>query len=142
LAAVLDPRFDARRIAVFDTGATTLPAPPTSLPEPSNITAHTNSIGPGRATITLDAPAPANSVLMVSENYYPGWKATVDGAAHPAYRADYNLIGVPLPAGARKIELNFHDVAVDTGKTITLIALALAIVALAAGAVADRRRLA
>jgi hypothetical protein len=142
LTAVLDPRFDARRIAVFDTGATTLPPAPTSLPEASTVSARASSVGPGRATLTLDAPAPTNSILVVSENYYPGWKAVVDGTARPTYRADFNLIGVPLPAGARKVELTFHDAAVDKGRSITLVALVLAFAAMFGGALVDRRRLA
>jgi uncharacterized membrane protein YfhO len=100
----------------------------------------TTAYGPGHATIALSAPAPAGAALVVSENYFPGWTASVDGRSTPVYRADFNLIGVPLPAGARNVELTFHDAAVSTGKAVTLTALLLAVVALAAGLVTDRRR--
>ena len=142
LPAVMDSRFDARRIAVFDSGATTVTTTATALPEPSAVTATTSSFGPGRATIALSAPAPANAALVVSENYYPGWSAVVDGKPQSAYRADYNLIGVPLPAGATKVELTFRDKAVDSGMTVTIIALLIAVAGLAGGLITDRRRLA
>jgi uncharacterized membrane protein YfhO len=57
-----------------------------------------------------------------------------------AARADYSLIGVPLPAGARTVALRFASPAYETGKLVTLVALTLAALALAAGAVLDRRR--
>jgi hypothetical protein len=138
--AVLDPRFDPLRIAVFDTAAPLTAPPLTALPERSPLTTRTTNYGPGHATIALSGPASAGSALVVSENYFPGWRATVDGRSVPVYRADYNLIGVPLPAGARTVELSFRDEAIATGKAITLAALLLAVAALAAGLALDRRR--
>ena len=142
LPAVIDPRFDPRRLAVFSDTSTLAMTPPTSMPAPSLVSARTSRYGPGSATLALSEPAPAGATLIVSENYYPGWTATVDGKPQPTYRADFNLIGVPLPTGARSIELSFHDRAVDTGKGITLAALLLALLALAGGVVMDRRRVA
>jgi hypothetical protein len=138
--AVLDPRFDPRRIAVFDTAAAIQAPPVSTLPERLPLTTTTSNYGPGHASIALSGPAPAGSALVVSENYFPGWRASVDGREVPAYRADYNLIGVPLPAGARRVDLAFSDPAIATGKAISLIALLLAVAALAAGLVVDRRR--
>ena len=77
---------------------------------------------------------------MVSENYFPGWRASVDGKDTPVYRADYNLIGVPLPAGAKTVELSFRDAAYGAGRALTWVAVILAAAALAAGLVIDRRR--
>ena len=79
---------------------------------------------------------------MVSENYYPGWKATVDGKPARIGRADYTLIGVELPAGARSIELNFTSPSYQRGKVITWIAIAVGLLMLGAGLWRDRRRLA
>jgi hypothetical protein len=142
LPAVLDPRFDPLRLAVFSDTTTAQIGAVTALPAPSAITTSTSNYGPGRATIALSQPATAGSALVVSENYFPGWTALVDGKPQPTYRADFNLIGVPLPAGARSIVLQFHDAAVDTGKGITIGAILLAALLLAGGIVIDRRRLA
>jgi hypothetical protein len=138
-AAVLDPRFDPARVAVFDTSAAVAAGRPSVLPERLPIMATTTAYGPGRASVRLSAPAPAGSALLVSENYFPGWSATVDGRVTPAYRADFNLIGVPLPAGARAIDLSFRDPALSVGKGITVFASLIALLGLAAGLVADRR---
>ena len=97
--------------------------------------------GQGRRSIS-SAPAPQGSALVVSENYYPGWTATVDGKPARIGRADYTLIGVQLPSGARSVELNFTSPSYQQGKVITWIAIALGLLLLGAGIWRDRRRLA
>jgi hypothetical protein len=141
LSTVLDPRFPVASTAVFDTSAavkarTDLTAPPAPLP----IRAAISRYEPGHISVNLDAPAPAGSALVVSENYYPGWQATVDGRPATIGRADYTLIGVELPAGARNVELKFHSRPYETGKAITLLALAACAALVAGGVLADRRR--
>jgi hypothetical protein len=120
LTTVQDPRFDPLRAAIFDTSAHVPAATDVkALPEPLPVTVTSTRYDPGHMTFKLSAPAPANASLVVSENYYPGWTATVDG--HPAQtgRADYTLIGVPLPTGATTIDLMFHDPALPLGEKIT-----------------------
>ena len=51
-----------------------------------------------------------------------------------------NEYGVVLPTGATRVELTFTSSAYAKGKMITLLALGLSIVGIAAGAAADRRR--
>ncbi|MGI8619602.1 MAG: YfhO family protein [Gemmatimonadaceae bacterium] len=143
LATVLDPRFRVRSAALFEPNAPVQAVPNVqSLPEESAIRVTTTSYAPGDISLLLSAPAPAGSALVVSENYYPGWKAEVDGRSAPAARVNYTLTGVELPAGARSVRLRFMSPAYATGKKITLLALALSIAALAAGVVLDRRRVA
>jgi hypothetical protein len=138
--AVLDPRFDPLRIAVFDSTAPLAVKPLAALPEPSRITAATPSYGPGRASVVLSAPAPAGSALVVSENYFPGWRASADGRSVPVYRANFNLLGIALPAGATRVDLTYHDPGVDTGTLITALALILAALAVGAGILQERKR--
>jgi hypothetical protein len=139
LTTVLDPRFPVHSVAIFndsaDITAAKLDAPPAPIDLPVQVTKY----DAGAISLSLGAPAPAGSALVVSENYFPGWTATVDGKPAPAYRAMYSLIGVPLPTGARTVELTFRSASYETGKLITLVALALAVVLLAGGVVTDRR---
>ena len=139
LQAVLDPRFDVRRYALFDSAAAVKGQAVESPPAPLSIRASVPRFDPGAIDVRLDSPAPAGSALVVSENYYPGWTATVDGKPATIGRADMTLIGVELPAGAREISLRFDSPTYKTGKTVTLAALLLVALAWAAGAVLDRR---
>jgi hypothetical protein len=140
LATVADPRFDPVRAAIFDTSAHDVAAQQVStLPPAAGITAAATRYDPGHLAFTLSGPAPAGAALIVSENYYAGWVATVDGHPAPVGRADYTLIGVPLPAGATKVELDFHSSVVTLGAGITLAAAAVALLWLVAQWMADRR---
>ncbi len=127
LATVLDPRFDVRRAALFDTAAAVTGVQLTTMPDPSPIKARSTRYEPGAIDIELDQPATAGSALVVSENYYPGWSAQVDGKPGTIGRTDMTLIGVELPAGARSISLRFSSQPYETGKKVTLVALLLAI---------------
>ena len=139
LSTVLDPRFDVRRAALFDSAAPVTGRTPSSLPGPLATKVNVTRFEPGRISLALDAPAPGGSALIVSENYYPGWKATVNGQAANVGRADYTLIGVELPAGARTVELSFESGPYHTGKAVTLAALGLATLWWLAGLFWERR---
>jgi hypothetical protein len=140
LAGLLDPRFDPQRAALFDDTSTVQGVEVKTLPPASAVVAKTLPVQAGHITVELDRPAEQGSALVVSENFYPGWKASVDGKPVNVGRADYTLIGVPLPVGARKIELTYSERAYARGKTVTLIALALTIAWIVAGVLLDYRR--
>jgi hypothetical protein len=127
LGTVLDPRFDVRRAALFDTSSTVTGVQLTTMPAPLAAKTKTTRYDPGAIDVELDQPAPAGSALIVSENYYPGWSATVDGEPATIGRADMTLIGVELPAGARHVSLRFASPPYETGKKVTLAALLLAL---------------
>lgn len=141
LGTVLNPQFDPRTAAIVDTSMHDIAGVQlTAAPAPAQATANVTSFAPGAIDVTLSQPATTGQALVVSENYYPGWAATVDGKAAPTGLMNYNLIGVALPEGAKSIQLRFTDAAYQKGKRVTFVALALAIVGLVAGLIADRRR--
>jgi hypothetical protein len=140
LATVTDARFDPTRAALVDSAAPVVGPQVSALPEPTGIAVHTVSYAPGHIVLQLAKPAPPGSALVVSENFYPGWKATADGKDALVVRTDYSLMGVVLPAGAARVVLTFTGPAYHRGKTITLLALALSVIGIAAGIVLERRR--
>jgi len=125
--------FPVRSVAIFDTSSKVLVAQVTALPPALPTTVHVESYAPGHIVLTLSDAAPKGSALVVSENFYPGWHATVDGKPATAERADLTLIGVPLQEGARKVELDFSSDTYKEGKAITLAAIGVAMLAVLAG---------
>ncbi|MCB1152282.1 YfhO family protein [bacterium] len=45
--------------------------------------------------------------LVMHENYFPGWRATVDDVPVTTYRANYLHWGVPIPAGEHRVVLEY-----------------------------------
>lgn len=138
---LLDPRLDDRRLALFDPAQPIRPPALAEMPPPSPVVATVAEWHPGQMAVTL-APAPAApSYLVVSENWYPDWHATVDGTPARTLRGNASLITVPLPAGARRVEVAFRSSAYNRGKVITLLTVTgLVALALVPPVLARRRR--
>lgn len=133
LDAVRKQQFDPTRVAILDTNSKIPAQQITALPEALPVPVHVQSYAPGRIGLQLASPAPAGAALVVSENYFTGWQATVDGKPASTDRVDYNLIGVQLPTGARSVELRYEDPAYERGRIITIAAILVAILAIGVG---------
>jgi hypothetical protein len=139
LATIQDPRFNVRAAALFAPDAAIAAAPtPEVPPAPLALPVTVRRPAPDRITVSLASPAPAGAALVVSENYYPGWRAIVDGKSATVERADYVLMGVSLPAGAREVELRFESPYYETGKRVSQGALLAAVLLIGWGAMAGR----
>jgi hypothetical protein len=79
-------------------------------------------------SLTLNVDAPADGLLVLSEIYFPGWRATLDGQATPILRTDVVLRGVPVSAGQHRLELTYRPLTFIWGTVIS--GLTLAVVAL------------
>jgi len=129
---MVDPRMDFSRIVLFTNDQPVTPEPLKEMPPPSPSRAAVTAWQPGRMTIKLDPAPPKPSYLVVAENWYPDWQVSVDGRRGQLLRGDYSLITVPLPAGARTVDLMFHSRLYEIGKAITVASLALLLIALLA----------
>ena len=77
---------------------------------------------PNRVEVKTTSAAP--SILVLSENHYPGWRAYVDGRAAEDLRVDYGLRGVALGAGEHRVEFVYRPKSVLIGLFISLATLA------------------
>ncbi len=78
---------------------------------------------------TFHSATPQFAVL--SEVYYPlGWDAYIDGKKADYVKTDYVLRGMYVPAGDHEIEFRFEPQSFYTGRTITIIANLLVILAI------------
>jgi len=80
-------------------------------------------------SITLEVQAAGDALLILSEVFYPGWHATVDGAEAPVLLADYTLRAVPVPAGSHIVKLHYRPWTWMAGLGVSL----ASVVVLAAG---------
>lgn len=71
-------------------------------------------------SIRLEARALQNSLLVLGEKYYQGWKVIVDGRPAEIVPANHILRGVYLTPGSHKIEFRFDPLPFKIGKYLTL----------------------
>jgi hypothetical protein len=128
IPTLLDTRFPVDRVVLFpDTSSAVVVPIGDSLPEASPVQAKVTQWEPGKMTIALTGQATAASWLVVSENWYPDWRATVDGGQADVLRGQFSLITVSVPVGAREITLEFRSRAYERGRMITFISLIAAL---------------
>jgi hypothetical protein len=118
-----DPRFDPRGMALVES------APPIPMAGPNALPA----VPPGEVRvlryegerIELEAAVAMNSMLVLGEKYYKGWRATVDGKLTEIHPVNHVLRGVYLTPGTHKVEFVFDPMPFKVGKYLTLASFAL-----------------
>jgi len=74
--------------------------------------------------MAMDVNAASAGMLVLSEMYYPGWTATVNGKASKIYRVDGALRGIAVSAGPNKVELEYAPFSFRAGAALSLLTLA------------------
>lgn len=126
--------IDGRHVAYVDG-----PVPAASFPTPGSPpdSAVVSDYQPER--ITIQTSSTSDGLLVLSEIYTSGWRASVDGQPAKILRTDYALRGVPLAAGEHEVVITYAPQSLtvglwSTGGTTVLM------VTIWCWAAADRRR--
>jgi hypothetical protein len=117
-AHLADPRFDPTSVAWLESSAG--PLPPLALPTAPEAT-RIVTYRPERVRIQVDASAPG--LLVLTDTYYPGWRARLNGASAKIYPVDYALRGVAVPAGKSLVEFEYQPAWFWPGVTLGVIGL-------------------
>jgi len=116
-ASTVDPARDLVRTTVLETSE----AP--ALDEPARDAEERVSLAldhPER--VVIDATLAAPGLLVLTDTWYPGWVADVDGVEVPILRADYGFRAVALPAGTHRVQFRYAPRSLRIGLGITLAA--------------------
>lgn len=90
----------------------------------------------GQNTVTVEYEAERPAVLVVSQAYIEGWRASVDGRATPVHRVDGLVKGAPVPSGRHTVTFQYVPPGLRAGGAIS----GLTLVGLLGWAALDRRR--
>ena len=112
-AAVLSERHRVRLYALDD------PAPAVRFDAGRIVSSEE---GPARLAASIEAPA--GGTLVWSRSYFRAWRAKVDGRAVEPVPAEGHLVGVPVPAGARDVEVRWSRAPLVTGIALSLVGMA------------------
>lgn len=75
---------------------------------------------PREGGLDIDVHATSDAYLVLSEVYYPGWVARVNGRSMRIERANYAMSSVPLKAGDHKITYRFEPDSFRLGASLSL----------------------
>ena len=83
--------------------------------------------------LTYDISSTNGGVVVFSEVYYPGWKATVDGRPAELGRVNYLLRAVNVAPGKHTVELTFHPKSVTVTETVAYVGYVILLLLIAFG---------
>ncbi len=110
-----DPSFDPYRVAYVEQALGDL-RPLTLEGSVGNQPDRAGPVDRGTALFTRESPnrfrveirSPGPRLLVVSQNWYPGWNAWINGKSRPVERVNGTLMGVPVEAGASQAEFTYR----------------------------------
>lgn len=75
--------------------------------------------------ISINTQSSGDGFLFLSDTYYPGWRAYVDGKETKIYLANYAFRAVKVPEGRHKVEFRFVPMSFYYGAGITVVTLGI-----------------
>jgi len=110
-----DPGFDFTRAAWM-----TAPLPALeSCAEPDTV----RLLRRDTQSLEIEARMACKGMVVMSENYFPGWRATVDGKPAPIHEVYTALRGVVVEQGLHRIRLDYRPPSVGLGALGTLVGI-------------------
>jgi hypothetical protein len=96
----------------------------------------------GTERVRIEAESQGAGTLVVTDAWWPGWEARIDGREVPIYLADSLVRAVPWPAGRHVLEMAYRPPEVRAGLLLSLLGVLIlaAWVAAASGALDRLRR--
>ncbi|OQA17265.1 MAG: Bacterial membrane protein YfhO [Chloroflexi bacterium ADurb.Bin360] len=105
MLATLDPSFNPRRTAIIEQGP--------NLHGSGEHTLEVLAYGPNRTEFRIHTTE--TGLFVLSDTYYPGWEAHLDGQATPIYRVNAIFRGVVVPEGTHHLTLRYRPRAFKVG---------------------------
>jgi uncharacterized membrane protein YfhO len=69
--------------------------------------------------VVVKTQSDGNKILFLSDTYFPGWKATIDGQSVEIFRANFALRAVPILAGSHEIIFTYDPLSFKLGLLIS-----------------------
>lgn len=69
--------------------------------------------------IILKTESKVDQIVYISDNYFPGWHAVVDGVERKIYRANYTFRAIPIEAGRHTVYLYYFPESLKLGLIVS-----------------------
>lgn len=90
--------------------------------------------------LTLQIDASYDALLVLTDTYFPGWQAMLDGQPVHIYRANYLFRGIFVPTGQHRVVFRFEPQPLRVGAIISVVSLAVVIGLMVGGWLLDRSK--
>ena len=80
-----------------------------------NAKSNVNILNYSKDKITIRVKSSGNSLLFLSDTFYPGWSAYVNNVKTPIYRADFTFRAVFIPKGEDTVEFIYNPSSFNFG---------------------------
>jgi hypothetical protein len=117
---VLMHGFDPRRVVILSSAITRFGGK-VSPPQANSV----------RLTLTdtnefdMEAATDQDSLLVLNEAFYPGWRAFVDGEPVEVLRTNYAFMSIPITTGSHRIKLQFEPPSFKLGAVLSVVGLTI-----------------
>ena len=122
LGAMQDPAFNPRLMALVESPPPIQMAPVDA--PPSGPIGEVKVLRYEGERVDLKAVVPQNSMLVLGEKFYKGWRATVDGQPAEIYPVNHVLRGIYVTPGVHDVSFVFDPLPFKIGKYLTLASFA------------------
>jgi uncharacterized membrane protein YfhO len=112
---IFDKNFDLRNKIILEESI----FPKINLADDKNAKIEIKKYTPNQIILRTDSET--DMLLFISDNYYPGWKVSIDGEFGKIYRADYSFRAVPVLKGAHEVEFLYSPYSFKLGLWISAI---------------------
>lgn len=130
LADVRSGSFNPRQTLLLeDEPANSIPHIPASAASTALAQSTARIVSERPDEVTVDATMPQPGFLLLLDTYFPGWKATVNGAGAAILRGDYDFRAVQLPAGKSVVRFSYQPVSFRWGIGLFLVGLGIVVLA-------------
>jgi len=78
--------------------------------------------------VVINTKASGSSLLFLSDSYYPGWKAYVDGKQSEIFRSDFTFRSVVVPKGGHIVKFIYDPTPFKIGLVLSILGVILLLV--------------
>ena len=118
---ILDRIFDSS----YDLSTIILEESPQIEITPSGFLSRASILSYKPNNVTIDVQTNKNALLFLSDSYFNGWNAYIDGVKSKVFRADYAFRAVVIPKGAKRVIFSYEPESLKWGAGITIISLSI-----------------
>jgi hypothetical protein len=119
-----DPSYDPLQVAAAESGSDTARDGDA---KSTDGLGHASVVERQANSVTVDVNTTSDCYLVLSDAYYPGWKAEMNGRTAEIFPAYYAFRGLPVPRGRHTVRFRYEPWSFYTGLLASVLTMAASV---------------